>query len=260
MTLDYKSGKCHFVGALMVCALRDEQPEQTHRFASTVIGNFMALPHYLRLKGAVGMVVYTYIRAIIYTQKTLMCVLYVYKRRLVNLTHAIQQFNQFDQKGRYVFSTQDISKLFPEDTKRALQAGIQRLIKQGILRRATKGVFIYALSQHQHKFPLERIAKTMRRGEYSYLSLESALSEYGVISQIPMDRITVMTTGRKGEYKTPFGTIEFTHTQRTPMDIVNNSTLVGRPLRMATKQAAYRDLKRVGRNIHLVDEASIHEN
>jgi predicted transcriptional regulator of viral defense system len=178
----------------------------------------------------------------------------------VNQTHAIQQFNQFDRKGRYVFNMQDISKLFAEDTKRALQAGIQRLVKHGILLRATKGVFIYALSQHQHNFPLEQIAKTMRRGEYSYLSLESALSEYGVISQIPMGRITVMTTGRKGEYKTPFGTIEFTHTQRTPVDIVNNSTLVGRPLRIATKQAAYRDLKRVGRNIHLVDEASIHEN
>ncbi len=178
----------------------------------------------------------------------------------MNQTHAIQRLNQFDRKGRYVFSTQDISKLFPEDTKRALQAGIHRLVGQGILLRASKGVFIYALSQHQHNYPLEWIAKTMRRGEYSYLSLESALSEYGVISQIPMDRITVMTTGRKGEYTTPFGTIEFTHTQRMPADIVNNTVLVGRPLRMATQQAAYRDLKRVGRNIHLVDEASTHEN
>jgi predicted transcriptional regulator of viral defense system len=178
----------------------------------------------------------------------------------MNQTNAIQRFNQFDLKGRYVFTGPDIAKLFPEDSPRALQAGINRLVAQGILQRATKGVFIYALSQHKHKFPLEWIAKTMRRGEYSYVSLESALSEYGAISQIPIDRITVMTTGRKGEYKTPFGTIEFTHTQRAPVDILNNSSLVGRPLRIATKQAAYRDLKRVGRNIHLVDEAAIDEN
>lgn len=39
------------------------------------------------------------------------------------------------------------------------------------------------------------------RGEYNYISLESALSEYGIISQIPIDRLTIMTTGRKGEYK-----------------------------------------------------------
>jgi hypothetical protein len=178
----------------------------------------------------------------------------------MNQINAIQRLNQFDQAGRYIFSGQDISKLFPEDSKRALHAGINRLVAQGILQRATKGVFVYALSQHKHKFPLEWIAKTMRRGEYSYISLESALSEYGAISQIPIDRITVMTTGRKGEYKTPFGTIEFTHTKRGPVDILNNSSLMGRPLRIATKQAAYRDLKRVGRNIHLVDEASINEN
>lgn len=178
----------------------------------------------------------------------------------MNQINAVQRFNQFDQQGRYVFAVQDIAKLFPEDAKRTLQAGINRLVAKGILRRATKGVFVYALSKHKHLFPLEWIAKTMRRGEYSYLSLESALSEYGVISQVPIDRITVMTTGRKGEYQTPFGTIEFTHTKRMPLDILQQSTMVGRPLRVATKQAAYRDLKRVGRNLHLVDEAALIEN
>jgi hypothetical protein len=178
----------------------------------------------------------------------------------MNQVSAIQCFNKFDLRGRYVFGGRDLSRLFPEDSKRALQAGINRLVAQGILQRATKGVFVYALSQNKHRFPLDWIARTMRRGEYSYVSLESALSEYGVISQIPIDRITVMTTGRKGEYSTPFGTVEFVHTQRSPGDILSNTNLVGRPLRMATKQAAYRDLKRVGRNMHLVDEASINEN
>ncbi|MDV7106381.1 hypothetical protein R3X26_18525 [Vibrio sp. TH_r3] len=32
------------------------------------------------------------------------------------------------------------------------------------------------------------------------------LSDFGVISQIPVDRLTVMTTGRSGEFKTPLGT------------------------------------------------------
>lgn len=178
----------------------------------------------------------------------------------MNQTQAIQRFNQFDLRGRYVFTRQDIAKLFHEDTKRALDAGINRLVAQGVLQRAIKGVFVYAFSKHKHLFPLEWIAKTMRRGEYSYVSLESVLSEYGVISQVPIDRITVMTTGRKGEYQTAFGTIEFTHTKRSPLDILQNSILLDRPMRIATKQTAYRDLKRVGRNLHLVDEASLYEN
>ena len=86
------------------------------------------------------------------------------------------------------------------------------------------------------------------------------MADYSAISQIPVDRLTVMTTGRSAEYKTPFGTIEFTHTKRSPMDILDNTRQVGWVLRLATKEAAFRDLKRVGRNTHLVNEVAINEN
>ncbi|MGI9280009.1 MAG: type IV toxin-antitoxin system AbiEi family antitoxin [Endozoicomonas sp.] len=133
-------------------------------------------------------------------------------------------------------------------------------MKQNLLIRAGKGIFVFALARDKGKDTLELIAKAMRRGEYSYVSLESALSDYGAISQIPIDRLTIMTTGRKGEYKTPFGTIEFTHTKRTMAQIVNSMLVTGKPLRMATKEAAWRDLKRVGRNTHLVDEQVLYED
>ena len=119
---------------------------------------------------------------------------------------------------------------------------------------------MFALSRQKGKDTLELIARTMRRREYSYLSLESALAEYGAISQIPIDRLTVMTAGRKGEYKTPFGTIEFTHTKRSAAQIIDSIKTVGRPLRLATKEAAWRGLKRIGRNTHLVDEQVIYED
>ena len=81
---------------------------------------------------------------------------------------------------------------------------MDRLVKIaiiGVLMRAVSGVYVNALSANGFTHTLENIAKAMRRGEYSYVSLESALSEYGVISQIPM-RLTIMTTGRKGEVTT----------------------------------------------------------
>nr|WP_264429573.1 hypothetical protein [Halomonas qaidamensis] len=98
----------------------------------------------------------------------------------------------------------------------------------------------------------------MRRGEYSYVSLESALSEYGAISQIPVDRLTIMTTGRKGTHCTPYGTIEFTHTSRPIIELLPRMRDIGRPLKMATPDAAWADLKRVGRNTYLVDVEVIH--
>lgn len=174
---------------------------------------------------------------------------------------AINRLTEYDEQGRYVYTVRDLAKIFPEDSKRTFQTGLGRLTKQGVLQRVAHGVYVFALSRHRKQGnTLEYIARMLRRGEYNYISLESALSEYGVISQVPLGRITVMTTGRSGEYSTPYGAIEFTHTKRQPADIVPHLCQTGRPLRMASKAAAWRDLKRVGRNRQLVDEAMLHED
>jgi predicted transcriptional regulator of viral defense system len=173
---------------------------------------------------------------------------------------AIKRLTEYDKRSRYVFTNNDLAKIFHEDSERTLRAGIKRLLDDGLLIRAVNGVYVYSLAQSKGSDTLEQIAKSIRRGEYNYVSLESALADFSVISQIPVDRLTVMTTGRSAEYKTPFGTIEFTHTKRSPMDILENTQQIGRALRLATKQAALRDLKRVGRNTHLVNEEILYEN
>ena len=178
----------------------------------------------------------------------------------MNRITAIQRLVKYDKEGRYVFTNADLRKIFYEDSQRSVRAGIKRLIDSTILIRVSNGIYVNNLAQSKDSNLLEIIAKTMRRGEYNYVSLESALSEYGAISQIPIDRLTVMTTGRKGEYKTPFGTIEFTHTKRSPNDILKHAKHIGRPLRFASKNSAYRDLKRVGRNTHLVEESALNED
>ena len=72
--------------------------------------------------------------------------------------------------------------------------------------------------------------------------------------------MTVMTTGASGLIETPYGTIEFTHTKRTLPEIVKRTMVVkGRPLRIATKRAAARDLLRVGRNVNMMDRNVLEE-
>lgn len=132
-------------------------------------------------------------------------------------------------------------------------------MKAGVLQRISRGLFIFTLSERRDPHLLEHIAVALRRGSYAYVSLETALSEYGVISQIPLAGLTVMTTGRAGIFETPFGRIEFIHTKRSVEDILDNTVDIGRPLRMATPQAAARDLRRVGRNVHLIDEEALEE-
>jgi len=168
---------------------------------------------------------------------------------------ALEIIRAFDKKGRFVFAKHDFVKLFPEDNRKTLEEGLVRLVKAGLLKRACRGIYVNHHAESMDSYVIEHIAKALRRGDYSYVSLESMLSEYGIISQIPIDRLTVMTTGRKGVYQTPYGVIEFTHTKRSVNDILNSIHTIGkRPLRVANKQAAIRDLKRVGRNINLLQQ------
>lgn len=173
-------------------------------------------------------------------------------------TLAIKALDQFARQNRVVFTAGDLAKVFQE-TGQTLQATLARLVRANIIARAARGVYVYGLDATPRPHLLERLAVALRRGHYNYVSLESALSEHGAISQVPMDRLTLMTTGRSGEYRTPWGVIEFTHTKRGIDQLLANTKNVGRILRLADAQTAWRDLKRVGRNTHLVDVEEIEE-
>lgn len=158
-----------------------------------------------------------------------------------------------DKLGVYVFTTKDIKKMFPVEDGNTLKKSLSSLVKSGVLIKATKGVYVFSDARSRNSFVIEQVALALRRGFYSYVGLESALSEYGVISQIPISRITIMTTGKKGEYKTPFGEIEFTHTKRSISEVLDGSVVIeGRPLPVAKPDTAKRDLRRVGRNVQMM--------
>lgn len=172
----------------------------------------------------------------------------------MNKVQAIQVLRDWDRQHKYVFTHGDLRKLFIQDKPKAFEEGLRRLVKSELLVRACRGVYVNPYTLSEDGYTIERVARALRRGAFNYVSLESMLSEYGAISQILMDRLTVMTTGREGIYHTPYGTIEFTHTERSVEDILQSiHTVPGRPLRVASLDTAWRDLKRVGRNTNMVD-------
>lgn len=174
--------------------------------------------------------------------------------------HAFNTLQEWDKKGRYVFTRQDLSKVFFNDNPKALTESLKRLVYDGLIIRACRGVYVNPNAHFSlDGYLVEQVAKALRRGEYNYVSLESMLSEYGVISQIPIDRLTVMTTGRKGIFNTYYGVIEFTHTKKRISDILTQiSKIEGRPLRVATRELAWQDLKHVSRNIEMVNKAELY--
>ena len=70
--------------------------------------------------------------------------------------------------------------------------------------------------------------------------------------------MTIMTTGAKGLFDTPYGTIEFTDTRRTPADILHNTAERDPRLRIASLPMVLRDLRRVDCNLHMVDMGEYH--
>jgi hypothetical protein len=89
------------------------------------------------------------------------------------------------------------------------------------------------------------------------VSLETKLSEAGVISQITT-ALTCMTTGSRGRFETPWGAIEFTHTDRT-IEIGTDVVVHDDGMLEATVRTAVRDLRRVGRNLDLIDHEILAE-
>ncbi len=156
-----------------------------------------------------------------------------------------------DRDKRAVFTTGDLRAIFPERSEKTFTGGLSRLVAGGVLTRAARGVYVNERKLDIHD-TLDMIALALRQGHACYLSLQTALSRYSVISQMTWT-ITVMTTGRKGRFHTPFGTIAFTHTERSAGEIEAGTVDVGQPLRWAKPFTALEDLRRTRRNLELVD-------
>jgi len=120
----------------------------------------------------------------------------------------------------YLFSVSDFYALFPNKSISSLLVLLGRAVKNGTLERVCRGFYVYKKISYPGELILYHLAGRLRSDVFCYLSLESVLSENGIISQIPINCVTLMTTGRSGIINCgKFGRIEFTHTKKPPADI-----------------------------------------
>ena len=61
----------------------------------------------------------------------------------MNRTTALQKMMKWDKQGRYVFTLADLTKIFAEDSPKALQAGLNRLVKEEVLLRPVRGIYLF---------------------------------------------------------------------------------------------------------------------
>ncbi len=174
------------------------------------------------------------------------------KRRELN-----ERLAQADAVGVWAFTPSSFSALMGGVEPAYLKLMLKRLSDQGVLIRAARGVYV---NPHARSLPPDvrrGLLRFLRPREITYVSLESKLSEAGAISQIAT-ALTCMTTGAPGRFGTPWGAIELTHTDRhievgTDVVVQDDGTLE------ATIRTAARDLRRVGRNVGLIDDEVLAE-
>lgn len=173
--------------------------------------------------------------------------------------HELDNFLLFlDNAKQWCFSFQTAQVYFDESSN-TLRHSLTRHARSGVIVRVAKGLYANPRSTSKPDYALESFVKYLRSGLITYLSLESRLSETGVISQVSTV-LTLVTEGRSQIYETPFGTIEFVHTMRK-LDI-NDSNLMfdtERQIYIASPNLALSDLKRCKRNLNLVDTTDLTE-
>lgn len=172
----------------------------------------------------------------------------------MKITDFIRSMELADKGGIWLFKLDTLKMMFRESGSTLLN-GLSKMEKHGLLVKICRGIYVNPKATSLPGDPLPALVPMLRPWDFNYLSLESVLSEAGMISQLP-SRLTVMTTGREGEFVTPYGTIEFVHSKRKVesmlCDIIYDEY---RGLHIATSERALKDLRRVNRNLDLVIEA-----
>ena len=161
----------------------------------------------------------------------------------------------------YLFTLSDLHGAMPEQSASGFKALVCRGEKDGLLKRVCRSLYLYPKVDYPQGLLLFHAAARLRAGEFNYISLESALSDAGVISQIPMNWITVMSSGRTTTVSCgAFGTIEFIHTKRRPENLASQLNYDSRcHLWRASVRLALKDMNVTRRNTDLVDMEAVDE-
>ncbi len=161
----------------------------------------------------------------------------------------------------YLFAPDDLRALVPDISNGAFKTLLSRAVQAGYLARVCRGLYLYVQVMPSSGLLLFHAAARLRADGFNYLSLETVLSDAGVISQVPVNWISVMSSGRSTALACGrWGTIEFVHTRQRPEELAPQLSYDSRcRLWRASVPQALRDMRATHRNLALVDRSVAHE-
>lgn len=177
------------------------------------------------------------------------------------IRHLAKILDDLADAQHHLFTLADLQGALPGYSSGALRALASRAERSGVLRRVCRGLYLYPRASYDGGLLLYHAAARLRAAEFNYISLESALSDAGVISQIPMNWVTLMSSGRSQIMSCgDFGTIEFIHTAKQAANLIGQITYDSAcRLWRASVALAIRDMKAAKRSLALIDWEAANE-
>ena len=162
---------------------------------------------------------------------------------------------------RYLFSLNDLRTILPELSYSAFKSLLARSGKNGLLKRVCRGIYLYPNVNYPSGSVLYHTAARLRADYFNYLSLETVLSDAGVISQIPLNWIAIMSSGRSSIIECgEFGHIEFVHTKKSQSEAASQISYDSHNrLWRASVALALQDMVYTRRGTDLIDMEAVRE-
>ena len=158
--------------------------------------------------------------------------------------------------GQSVFTFSTLRRtVLQQETLRVAERTVAAAVRNGDLHRLCRGAFLHWRGHPPGECVMEELALCVRPRNVNYVSLETALSGWGVIDQQMMGHVSVMTTGSSQTFNTNHGTLELTHTKKSieqiePFLVKPDDMMTALP--WAKPKFAASELVRLGRNVDLI--------
>jgi hypothetical protein len=155
----------------------------------------------------------------------------------------------------YLFTMHDLRSLCPDLSDTAFKTLLSRAVRSKLLIRLCRGLYLYKKALPPDGLLLFHAAAMLRADKFNYISLETNLSNLGIIYQIPINWISIMSSGRSNIISCgDFGTIEFVHTSQKPTELLDQLVYDHAcGLWRANAALALRDMKVTRRSCDLID-------
>ncbi|ARE81377.1 transcriptional regulator, AbiEi antitoxin, type IV TA system (plasmid) [Campylobacter helveticus] len=184
-----------------------------------------------------------------YTYKYILC-------RVFTMTQMqmIKMLDFLDSKETWSFDINFVCAYFRTFHTQNVKIALSKFTQKGLIERLARGLYANKRAKNKPYFALEHIASQLRDKTSFYLSLESLLSEEGLISQIP-NRLTFISKNRTQLFNTPYGLIEFVYT-KMPLSTLLDECYYDkeRGVYVAKTQRAISDIYRHNRSVDLYEE------